>query len=249
MIRIIEVRQERGHQVCLVLDGAEDVRIDRRVWEESSCGIGSSLSEEGLEALLARSRRTRAKEKALFLLSRRDYSKKELFDRLSRERGRRHPERDEAAAETVQRMEELGLVDDEAYAARLAGEYIRRLYPRRRAVQELCGRGSAGSWRRRRWTGWVRRMPTSPLHCCEKNTIISSATPTAGAGLPQRWHGRAFRMRISAMRLRRRRRTSRRRTDRSRLPPGERRTNTWQNERARWAWCLWAARKTRWTPS
>ena len=38
-------------------------------------------------------------------------------------------------------MEELGLVDDEAYAARLAGEYIRRLYPRRRAVQELCGRG------------------------------------------------------------------------------------------------------------
>ena len=60
MIRIIEVRQERGHQVCLVLDGAEDVRIDRRVWEESSCGIGSSLSEEGLEALLARSRRTRA---------------------------------------------------------------------------------------------------------------------------------------------------------------------------------------------
>lgn len=141
MIRIIEVRQERGHQVCLVLDGAEDVRIDRRVWEESSCGIGSSLSEEGLEALLARSRRTRAKEKALFLLSRRDYSKKELFDRLSRERGRRHPERDEAAAETVQRMEELGLVDDEAYAARLAGEYIRRLYPRRRAVQELCGRG------------------------------------------------------------------------------------------------------------
>ena len=111
MIRIIEVRQERGHQVCLVLDGAEDVRIDRRVWEESSCGIGSSLSEEGLEALLARSRRARAKEKALFLLSRRDYSKKELFDRLSRERGRRHPERDEAAAETVQRMEELGLVD------------------------------------------------------------------------------------------------------------------------------------------
>ena len=242
MIRIIEVRQERGHQVCLVLDGAEDVRIDRRVWEESSCGIGSSLSEEGLEALLARSRRTRAKEKALFLLSRRDYSKKELFDRLSRERGRRHPERDEAAAETVQRMEELGLVDDEAYAARLAGEYIRRLYPRRRAVQELCGR-------RRRWTGWLRRRPPSPLHCCEKNTIISSATPTAGAGLPQRWHGRAFRMRISAMRLRRRRRTSRRRTDRSRLPPGERRTNTWQNERARWAWCLWAARKTRWTPS
>ena len=36
MIRIIEVRQERGHQVCLVLDGAEDVRIDRRVWEAVS---------------------------------------------------------------------------------------------------------------------------------------------------------------------------------------------------------------------
>ena len=232
-----------------MLDGAEDVRIDRRVWEESSCGIGSSLSEEGLEALLARSRRARAKEKALFLLSRRDYSKKELFDRLSRERGRRHPERDEAAAETVQRMEELGLVDDEAYAARLAGEYIRRLYPRRRAVQELCGRGIGRELAEAAVDGIDTADADLALALLRKNTIISSATPTAGAGLPQRWHGRAFRMRISAMRLRRRRRTSRRRTDRSRLPPGERRTNTWQNERARWAWCLWAARKTRWTPS
>lgn len=142
MVRIVEIRQERGHQVCLTLDGAEDVRIDRRVWEESSYGIGSSLSEEELEELEARSRKARAKEKALFLLSRRDYSKKELTDRLSREKGRRCPERDEAALETAERMAELGLVNDQAYAKRLAREYqLRRLYPRRRAVQELCARG------------------------------------------------------------------------------------------------------------
>ena len=144
MLRIIGIQKERGHQVHLVLDGAEDARIDQRIWEESSYEVGSSLSEEQLEDLTARSRRRRAKEKALFLLSRRDYSKMELADRLSRERGRRCPEREETARETADRMEELGLVNDEAYAARLAGEYrFRRFYPRRRAVQELCGRGIA----------------------------------------------------------------------------------------------------------
>ena len=82
MIRIIGIQKERGHQVHLVLDGAEDARIDQRIWEESSYEVGSSLSEEQLEDLTARSRRRRAKEKALFLLSRRDYSKMACFSLL-----------------------------------------------------------------------------------------------------------------------------------------------------------------------
>ncbi len=142
MIRIIGAEKERGHQIRLNLDGAENILIDQRIWEESSYEAGSSLSEEQLEDLAARSRRRRATEKAIFLLSRRDYSKRELAGRLSRERGRHRPEWEEAAGETADRMEELGLVNDETYAARLAEEYrFRRFYPRRRAVQELCGRG------------------------------------------------------------------------------------------------------------
>ena len=48
----------------------------------------------------------------------------------------------QAAEETAARMEELGLVDDEAYARRLARDLLaRKHYPRRRLAQELTGKG------------------------------------------------------------------------------------------------------------
>ena len=139
---ITDIQRIRGHQVQLSFDGAPDVQIDLRVWEESSLKAGSSLSEEELEALLELSRQTRAREKALYLLSKRDYSKKELTDRLCREKGRFQSDRTEAAAAVAGRMADLGRVNDEAYAARLARDYqLHRLYPRRRAIKELCGKG------------------------------------------------------------------------------------------------------------
>ena len=55
---------------------------------------------------------TRAKKKALYLLSRRDYGKAELIKKLGRDFD---PEAAEAAAE---RLEELGLINDENYAKR-----------------------------------------------------------------------------------------------------------------------------------
>ena len=171
---ITDIQRIRGHQVQLSFDGAPDVQIDLRVWEESSLKAGSSLSEEGLEALLARSRQTRAREKALYLLSKRDYSKKELTDRLCREKGRFQSDRTEAAAAVAGRMEELGLVNDEAYAARLARDFgipvlpvalvgTREMMPKKRGLpsctvsipaagpsRNCAERESGGNWRKRR---------------------------------------------------------------------------------------------------
>ena len=78
----------------------------------------------------------RAKEKALYLLEYRSHSKKELADKISRTTSR------EAAEAAVEKMEELGLMNDEAYARQLAGTLLEKKgYGLRRARQELLQKG------------------------------------------------------------------------------------------------------------
>lgn len=139
-----DVRPRRGQQVVLVWDDGEETILDKRTFEESPYGVGSFLSCDELEELCALSRRNRAREKAVFLLSRRDYSRRELEQKLCREKGRYHPENQEAAAEAAAYMEQLGYVKDTQYAHRLACEYRDvRCYPRRRALEKLCEKGIA----------------------------------------------------------------------------------------------------------
>jgi len=104
--------------------------------EESVYTVDSELDEEALEALLAASQKRRAREYALYLLSLRDYGEKELCRKL-REKGYTA----EAAA-TAAHMAELGLVNDDVYARRLARDCcLRKLYACRRAVQEIMQHG------------------------------------------------------------------------------------------------------------
>ena len=133
---ITELRKRRGRLYLLVLDGEPAMTVDVRTFEESPYRVGSSLSDEELKALLDESARRRAREKAVYLLSRSDHSRRGLEEKLRREAGA------EVAEQTAQRMEELGYINDERYAHRLARDLTeRKLYPRRRAVQELCARG------------------------------------------------------------------------------------------------------------
>lgn len=141
MKRVTQAHIRRGQLVELELDGEEQVKVDRRTWEESPYQVGSSLSEEEMDQLLEESCRNRVREKALYLLSQRDYSRKGLEEKLMREKGRIQSGREKAAAETAGRMEELGLVNDEAYARRLAQDCQRRLFPKRRILQQLQMKG------------------------------------------------------------------------------------------------------------
>lgn len=141
---VVDVRRRRGHLVAVIGDDGSETLIDKRTWEESPYGVDSFLSLEQLADLCERSKRDRTREKAVFLLSRRDYSRRELEQKLCREKGRYQAHNRETAAEAAAYMEELGYVNDEAYAARLARDYQRvRLYPRRRAVEKLCEKGIA----------------------------------------------------------------------------------------------------------
>ncbi len=139
---IVAVKRAPKSRVALVTDTGEEWIIDKTVWEESPFGVDSSLSREEMEELAACSAQRRAQNKALFLLSRRDYSRKELEQRLCREGGRYVSENREAAAKAVEKMQEWGYVNDTAYATRLARRLVfDKCYPTRRAVAALCEKG------------------------------------------------------------------------------------------------------------
>ena len=141
-MKILEVRPCRGHQVTVLTDEHTQFVIDKRTWQESPYGVDSFLSCEDMDALCALSDRNRAKEKAVFLLSKRDYSKKELAHKLCREKGKYYADRTESAAQAAAYMEELGYVNDERYARRLARQYqTERLYSRRHILEKLCQKG------------------------------------------------------------------------------------------------------------
>lgn len=64
--------------------------------------------------------KARARERALYLLGYRDHSKQELLSKLKRTNN------EEASIYAVNRMEELGLINDEVYAKKLARDLIFR---------------------------------------------------------------------------------------------------------------------------
>ena len=77
-----------------------------------------------------------AKARALRLLERRDYSEKELTLKL-REKG----ETEEDTAAVVQRMVELGVIDDDRYSKMLVRHYAAKGYGACRIKQELYRHG------------------------------------------------------------------------------------------------------------
>ena len=121
----------------LYLDGEAAVKIDTEIFVRSGLKPGDELTDEELHELIRASDARRAKEKALYLLEHRSHSKKELTDKIARTAASR-----EAAQAAADRMEELGLLNDEAYARDLARElFTRRRFGKARVRQELRLKG------------------------------------------------------------------------------------------------------------
>ena len=135
-MKLLSVSRLRRSLYRLDFEDGDPVEVDVRTFDESGFRQGSDLTEEQLNTLLATSQYNRARERALYLLGLRDYACKELEQKLYTEAT------PEVAAAVVERLREVGLLDDERYAARLARSLSKiKHYPRRRIEQELRHRG------------------------------------------------------------------------------------------------------------
>ena len=127
----------RKHLTQLYLDGEPGPKIDTEVFLLSRLKPGDELGEEELRALVEESDARRAREKALYLLEHRSHSKRELTEKVARTAASR-----EAAQAAADRLEELGLLNDRAFAESYARELIqRKRYGLRRVRQELARKG------------------------------------------------------------------------------------------------------------
>lgn len=110
---ITEIKPRRKGIVCVVADGQEFLLNAETV---AAAGLKEKcrITEDELKKLLLQSEYDRAKSRALWYLSRADHSRRALYDKLCRNFSC------EASEYAVARMEELALIDDFAYAQRLA---------------------------------------------------------------------------------------------------------------------------------
>ena len=102
------------------------VEVDGEYWNILDAEIivrfrlkkGAAVTEELLRKALDAAEYRRARERALYLLDRKDYSSWELEQKLARNVS------PETARKVVERLQELGLLNDEEYARKLARHYI-----------------------------------------------------------------------------------------------------------------------------
>lgn len=133
---ITAIEPRRRSLSALFIDGEHAADVDKETLLQSPFKIGSEITDEELRELIESSDANRAKSRAMYLLSHRDHSQKELKDKLRRFSS------DKAAEEAVGRMQELGLIDDASYAERYAAQLIeRKHFSARRAEYELIQKG------------------------------------------------------------------------------------------------------------
>ena len=123
----------KGEKIHLSLDGEYIATVNADYW--FTCGIksGSEVTPEQLEELLTESARRKMMNKALDLLSLRDYSRRELADKLVTKAWEKKEQKDmdlgslkQQASDICDRLEELGLLNEERFARSYVDELIRR---------------------------------------------------------------------------------------------------------------------------
>ncbi|MEA4911409.1 MAG: regulatory protein RecX [Oscillospiraceae bacterium] len=127
-VEITDITITRKGRYALFCDGEFAFSLDEETYLKSHVRVGAQLTPQELTSLRAASDYFAAKSKALDYLSYRDHSEKELRDKLARKFD------PDTGAQAVARMRELGLVDDAAFAEKLAEELIARKYCSKRAA-------------------------------------------------------------------------------------------------------------------
>lgn len=103
---------------ALYIDGEFALKIDTETLIKNRIDVGTQIDDDTLYDIINQADIKRAKDKAMWLISYRDHSKKELIDKVSKTCSK------QAAQKAVQRLQELGLVNDEAFAKRYSAELL-----------------------------------------------------------------------------------------------------------------------------
>lgn len=134
---IISTEQAHGSKIRVLADGEYVGTFESAFWYTQGVFDGDEISQEKLSEILLEASYRRAYQSAIRHLSYRAHSKKELLDKLLRKK--HEPDACEYALEKV---EELGLINDWDYSAELAKSLLEQKgYAPNRIRMELRRRG------------------------------------------------------------------------------------------------------------
>ncbi|MEG2174761.1 MAG: regulatory protein RecX [Oscillospiraceae bacterium] len=133
---ITEARPISRGRIGVWVDGEYVGAVEPLVWADSGLTLGQETDAQALTTLLREAAYSQAKRRALNMLSARSYSTAQLTERIAQKTDRVSAER------AVARMEELGYLNDAAYAARLAERlWEEKGFALRRIRHELTQQG------------------------------------------------------------------------------------------------------------
>lgn len=134
---LITAMEPRKRSLCeIYIDGESAGLLDLETVERLHLKMGQEISDEDWSGLCRESDASRARSYALWLLSRRAYTRRALLQKLRLQ----YPA--EAAEAALRRVEELGLIDDADYARRCASDLYRlKHFSQLRVASELVHRG------------------------------------------------------------------------------------------------------------
>lgn len=135
-MKITSLSEYKGDTWEIVLESGKKIFVNELVVSDCRLFKGKEISPEDLSAITSADLVRKAKKRALYLLGERAYCRGELFSKLAKTYN------EEIAEEAVSYVEELGYIDDEDYAVKLA-EYLIKVKKHGvyRAKQEMLHKG------------------------------------------------------------------------------------------------------------
>lgn len=135
-MQITGIDRYKDKVYAISLDVEKKVHIHNDVITEHDLKVGSELNLEDLKKIMKESELKCAWERALTILDQRDHSYTEMYNKLERTFS------SDVCYETLQKLVELGKIDDRRYARELARIYIEvKHYGVYKATYEMQSRG------------------------------------------------------------------------------------------------------------
>lgn len=135
-MQISDIRKNKKHLTDIFVDGEFFTSIDTYIFGLTGLKIGDDIKKEELDSLIEKSNDHRSYNKAIYLLGFRDYSCKELKDKLKLE----YPE--ESIEKTIEKLKRLNFLDDDRFAQKYVKALIfEKHFSKKRAEFELIKKG------------------------------------------------------------------------------------------------------------
>ncbi len=135
-MRIEEIKKKRQHLSEIILGGGESFTLDTDYCCEKALRVGDEISADDAKKMQNESDYRRAVSRSLWYIERGDLSRKSLAEKL-----KKAGFSSAARTRAVERMVELGLINDREYALRLAESLLKGCVSRREATFKMINKG------------------------------------------------------------------------------------------------------------